>query len=254
MASTPHRKTASIFVSEASIVLSSRNSVCSPVKSSSAIDIGSGQDFVDHYAILEVKADATSTEIREAFRALRKVYFQTDAIKYRALEAAFATLLDPEARQAYDSVYCARALGELAEQSKHGRKDSALSNNARIAAVLEEEDEQQQQQESELAKLREIEAARLRDIEAARQREMEAARQQEMEEARLAAELEEAKRQDPNWGLKHHTRLHEPLIGTQPYHSYIPILEAYEGREMHPVWKCSRVRYILQAAANSTPR
>jgi len=66
-------------------------------------------------------------------------------------------------------------------------------------------------------------------------------------------EMEAARSQDPNWGLKRHRRLYEPVIGTQPYTSYIPIISAYDGRQRHPVLGCRRPVYVGQIAVNARP-
>ncbi|KAF2792778.1 hypothetical protein K505DRAFT_191660, partial [Melanomma pulvis-pyrius CBS 109.77] len=39
------------------------------------------------------------------------------------------------------------------------------------------------------------------------------------------------------------TVVYGPLIGTRPYHSYIPLLEVYDGRDVHPKLKCGRPKY-----------
>jgi hypothetical protein len=64
-------------------------------------------DFTDHYAVMGLDNWATSEEIKTAFRRLRGTYFNTDAAKYRALQAAFDVLANREARWSYD-----RAWGE----------------------------------------------------------------------------------------------------------------------------------------------
>jgi hypothetical protein len=66
-------------------------------------------------------------------------------------------------------------------------------------------------------------------------------------------EEEDTRTDDPNWGLKRHRRLYEPVMGTQPYSSYIPILEVYDGRQRHPVLGCRRPVYLGEAAVNSRP-
>lgn len=169
--------------------------------------------FVDHYAILELDIHASEDSIRTAYRRLRVVYFQSDAKKYRALQAAFDVLMDPEARQAYDLNYSAHApavasIGEVMEQPKHGRKDSGHSSrgtDAQMTIVEEEED---------------IKAKRT---------------------------------QDPNWALKRHCRLHDPVYGTQPYHSFIPVLHVYQFQVQHPLLKCRRPMYVGQLAQNACP-
>lgn len=65
-------------------------------------------EFIDHYAVMGVDNWATSEEIKTAFRRLRGTYFNTDAVKYRALQAAFDVLADREARWTYDGVWRGR--------------------------------------------------------------------------------------------------------------------------------------------------
>lgn len=77
--------------------------------------------FADHYRTLGLDHWATSEEIKTAYRQLREEYFNTDAIKYRALQAAYAVLVDWEARRAYDVVYRER-LGVPGPPSAVGRK------------------------------------------------------------------------------------------------------------------------------------
>lgn len=220
IASSPtmqHTKRASIYVSDASIILAHRTPLVSPLSPHDTLLSPSsegGSDFVDHYAILELGPQASDDNITSAFRRLRGVYFQSDATKYKALTAAFDVLRDPEARQAYDLNYRARAsapsslfsIGEVMEQSKHERKDSAMGDDAAPMDTLEEEE----------------------DIEALRSL-------------------------DPNWALRRHRRLYEPLMGTMPYQSYVPILSAYGDRRSHPFLKCTRPSYVGRMAGNARP-
>lgn len=145
-----HSKRASIYVSDASIILAQRAPIVSPTSSQDALLSPSNEtlDCADHYAILELDPQATTEHVKSAYRRLRVVYFQSDAKKYRALQAAFDTLMDPQARQAYDADYIARAselssIGQVSEQSKHERKDSATYPDAAMAAVSEEEDSEE---------------------------------------------------------------------------------------------------------------
>jgi hypothetical protein len=62
-------------------------------------------EFIDHYAVMGVDNWATSEEIKTAFRRLRGTYFNTDAVKYRALQAAFDVLADRDARRTYDGMW-----------------------------------------------------------------------------------------------------------------------------------------------------
>jgi curved DNA-binding protein CbpA len=207
-----HMKRSSIYVSDASILLSHKNNVLSPVSPHDSLSPTSdAPDFIDHYASLELESNASIDDVRAAFRRLRGLYFSTDAVKYRAAQAAFDVLANPAARQDYDSIYRARpvsntsSLGAFMEQFKHGRADSAHGDDAAMPVVSEEE---------------EAEAARL---------------------------------EDPNWALKRHKRLYEPVIGTQLYTSYIPILEDYYGVQRHPVLKCRRPVYLGEMAINARP-
>ncbi|KAF2277662.1 uncharacterized protein EI97DRAFT_432520 [Westerdykella ornata] len=59
----------------------------------------------DHYAVLHLDTWATSEEIKSSYRSLRAEYFRSDPAKYRALQAAYAVLVDAEARRKYDVVY-----------------------------------------------------------------------------------------------------------------------------------------------------
>lgn len=205
-----HMKRSSIYVSDASILLQHKNPMLSPVKpTGSASPASSTPDFIDHYASLELSSNASIDEVRSAFRRLRGLYFSTDAVKYRAAQAAFDVLANPAARQDYDQLYRARPLSTASSDpfttpSKHGRADSAHGDEA--MAVLSEEEE--------------IEAARA---------------------------------MDSNWGLKRHRRLYEPVTGTQPYASFIPILKVYDGYERHPVLGSRRPVYVGGMAVNARP-
>jgi curved DNA-binding protein CbpA len=147
-------------------------------------------EAVDHYAILELGPTASADDVKAAYRRLRVVYFSSDATKYRALQAAFDVLMDPEARQVYDKDYQARgadpsSIEEVVELGKHGRKDSAHGDEP---AILEEEEEEAERTE------------------------------------------------DPNWGLKRHHPTHEPLLGTQPYQSYVPIPTSLLPKSRSPTY------------------
>lgn len=168
-------------------------------------------DFIDHYANLELEPNASIDEVKAAFRRLRGQYFTTNAVKYRAAQAAFDVLANPAARQDYDSIYRARpapsttSLDGVMESSKHGRTDSAHGDEAAMPVLSEEE------------------------------------------------EVEAARSHGPNWALKRHRRLYEPVMGTQPYASYVPILAMYDGFQRHPVLGCRRPVYIGDAAVNARP-
>lgn len=171
-----------MYISDASIILAQRAPMVSPVAQDSLLSPSNEtpDSAIDHYAILELDFHAPVEDVKASYRRLRGVYFHSDAKKYRALQAAFDTLMDPEARQAYDLNYVPPSLPGM-EQSKHERKDSGLGGTAGMAAVPEEEYFE-----------------------------------------------EDLRSDDPNWALKRHRRLYEPMIGTQPYHSYIPLPGSYD--------------------------
>ncbi|KAF2257012.1 hypothetical protein BU26DRAFT_575424 [Trematosphaeria pertusa] len=99
---------AGVFLSPASAALSHSHShsTSSSSSSSSLSAIPSiDQEFQNYYAILRLDHWATSEEIKDAYRKLRAEYFHTDAGKYRALQEAYAVLVDRNARWNYDCVY-----------------------------------------------------------------------------------------------------------------------------------------------------
>lgn len=66
-------------------------------------------------------------------------------------------------------------------------------------------------------------------------------------------EPEAARGRDSNGALKRHRRLYEPVVGTQPYASFVPILKSYGSSERHPVLGCRRPVYIGHVAVNARP-
>lgn len=211
--SMQHTKRASIYVSDASILLTQRTPIVSPISPHDSLLSPSNEGPADHYGILELDVHASDDEIRAAYRRLRVVYFQSDAKKYRALQAAFDTLMDPEARQAYDVTYPAQApavgdIRETMEPTKHERKDSGHSSSGKLAdlVILEEEEV-----------------------------------------------VEEARDDDPNWALKRHRKLQEPEIGTEPYPSFVPVLQVYQYRARHPSLQCRRPTYQGDLACHAYP-
>jgi hypothetical protein len=139
-----HTKRGSIYVSDASILLQQRTPMVSPTSPADSLSpTGESPDAIDHYAILEITPQASTDDVKAAYRRLRVLYFTSDAKKYRALQAAFDTLMDPEARQAYDSIYQApsslSSIDGIMQQAKHGRQDSAHGDDAVIPEEEEEE-------------------------------------------------------------------------------------------------------------------
>jgi hypothetical protein len=138
-----HIKRASIYVSDASILLQQRTPMVSPTSPADSMSpTGESSEAIDHYAILEITPQASTDDVKAAYRRLRVLYFTSDAKKYRALQAAFDTLMDPEARQAYDANYQApsslSSIDGIMQPAKHGRQDSAHGDDA----VIPEEEEE----------------------------------------------------------------------------------------------------------------
>lgn len=159
----------------------------------------------DHYAILEITPRATTDEVKAAYRRLRVVYFSSDAKKYRALQAAFDVLMDPQSREAYDATYQPAAappvslasIGEILDSGKLWRQDSAHGDDP----VIPEEDEDDDEQ---------------------------------------------VRTDDPNWGLKRYHFVHEPVLGSMPYMSYIPLPN-------YSLPLCGTPRYTGEFAINALP-
>ena len=240
-------KRSSVYVSEASSLLSHRNSVISPVGQSPYDSLFSPTsdhsrllspeptEFVDHYAVLQVSSSATIDEIKAAFRKLRVAYFQSDAKKYRALTTAMELMADEEARAEYDEVYQAHMGGATTpltpysslpaglESPKHGRKDSGHS-----AGSLHED----------------IDAIPI----------PEEIPEEEEEELPQQSNDDIRNHDDPNWGLKRHHRVfanYAPYYGTQPYDSFVPIPTAYETYTRHPRLRCRRPSYLGDGLARN---
>ncbi|EMD88938.1 hypothetical protein COCC4DRAFT_60395 [Bipolaris maydis ATCC 48331] len=192
-----HTKRASIYVSDASVILAQRTPMASPISSPDSMydPALESPDAVDHYAILEITPKATTDDVKAAYRRLRVVYFSSDAKKYRALQAAFDTLMNPETREVYDANYQPRpaaptslaSIGEILDPGKHWRQDSAHGDDPAIPEEEEEEEEQLQQLQEE------------------------------------PEEPQQVRNDDPNWGLKHYNPRYEPVLGSEPYMSYIPL-------------------------------
>ncbi|KAJ8116311.1 hypothetical protein OPT61_g2218 [Boeremia exigua] len=240
-------KRSSVYVSEASTLLSHRNSVVSPVGRSpydSLFSPGSDAsrllspeptEFVDHYAILEVGPAASIDEIKAAFRRLRVAYFQSDAKKYRALTTAMELMADEEARAEYDEVYRAQVGGAPMpitpysslpaglESPKHGRKDSghsagSLHEDTYTITVPEDVPEEEEEEEEE------------------------------------PQSNEDTRNDDPNWALKRHHRVftnYAPYYGTEPYDSFVPVPTAYETYSRHPRLRCRRPSYLGDGLARN---
>ncbi|PSN69049.1 hypothetical protein BS50DRAFT_586405 [Corynespora cassiicola Philippines] len=207
-----------VYVTAASATLPATSSPSTPNPSS---------EFVDHYAVLGLDAWATSEEIKAAHRKLRAKFFQTDATKYQALQAAYAALVDLEARHAYDEKYRFRKGMpappplETDTHTKHIAEVDACTNvHAKIDA-----DAVGQEEEGERSGT----------------------------EQRHAEEQQGARDEDPNWGLRNYNPIYAPVLGTQPYQSWIPLSEAYGQESKHPTLACGRPKYVLTEARYSIP-
>lgn len=241
-------KRSSVYVSEASSLLSHRNSVVSPVGRSPYDSLFSPTsdpsrllspeptEFVDHYAILEVGPEATIDEIKAAFRRLRVAYFQSDAKKYRALTTAMELMADEEARAEYDEVYRAQVGGAPTpitpysslpaglESPKHGRKDSghsagSMQEEVNVITVPEEVPEEEEEDDEEPHQSN-----------------------------------EDTRNDDPNWALKRHHRVfanYAAYYGTEPYDSFVPVPTAYETYSRHPRLRCRRPSYLGDGLARN---
>jgi cobalamin-dependent methionine synthase I len=96
------------------------------------------------------------------------------------------------------------------------------------------------------------EERRLEEEEQRRREEEDERRCVEEEEQRRAEEEEQCRREaDPNWGLKHFSPLYQPLIGSEPYHSFVPVAVEYELREKKP--RSRRPTYLGEIAVKAAP-
>lgn len=182
--------------------------------------------FPDHYAILGLDKYCTADEVKDSFRKMRAEYFATDVSKYRQLQSAYAVLIDVEARREYDSIYCAMKgiLPSAQVWGDHEIRNSncSVSKSVVMAAVS--------RIDAQTSSLQEEEVAPKTDI--------------GREEQRAPRDMN-----TQNWALKHFRPQYEPLIGSRPYHSFIPIAAGYE----HGSLQSSRPTYIGKIAAMSNP-
>jgi curved DNA-binding protein CbpA len=220
--------------------------------------------FVDHYAILDLDRYATSEEIKAAHRNLREDYFRTDAQKYAALQAAYAVLVDWDARREYDIMYRkefglpappeAKVSGKveamiakvekasLAEVEKEKRLTLAIGIPAAPTSEEEEEDVHVSPRDfpspTPSSPLEELAYERGDSL---------------AEQLREEEDLDEDRDQDPNWALKHSTPKFTSVLGSRPYPSFVPVARAYEGRKTHRELGCARPRYEGGIAGNARP-
>ncbi|ORY00380.1 hypothetical protein BCR34DRAFT_606280 [Clohesyomyces aquaticus] len=220
--------------------------------------------FTDHYAILRLGPSASAADIKAAYRNLRVEYFNTDAGKYRTLQAAFDVLVDGEARSGYDRVWrCIMGVGNLEIAASAGGDASAPLRvtdhvqrlNAKLGLAVDMDirtrtiEIQEDEVLKEIAEKEKAEAQALLAQESAR-KEREAQAQRAIDES-LKSEQEEQAKKDAGKGKKARIAAYKPVIGTKPYHSYIPIAVAYGDSKSHPRLLCWRPRYVLWRAKNS---
>lgn len=186
----------------------------------SPLSFSHAEDFIDHYAIMELDCWATSEEIKNAHRHLRVKYFKTDLKKYRALQAAFDILANSEARHTYDTIY---------RSMKGMPVPPPLNSASPPPSTLLATDAQPTRMESPV------------DFD-------------EVTEAVEKVNMEAEGEKDPNAALKKFTWEGKiAMLGTQPYQSFVPILAAYEGLDEHLHYRCSRPKYVLTFAKNALP-
>jgi curved DNA-binding protein CbpA len=212
--------------------------------------------FVDHYAILQLDNWATSEEIKAAYRRLRVEFFRTDAVKYRALQAAFDVLADREARWSYDRMYRGRkglpvpvGLDAGAGGMTNGKGEGTATARGKdqgkgtvIGKVRALEDSIQTQ--TFAAAVKSVDTAPLRAVEA---------EVEDLETTMQAMDVRDP--DDANWALKRYSVRQgaSSVMGTCPYHSFVPMLQVYEGRAKHPKLKCTRPRYVGGMARMAVP-
>jgi curved DNA-binding protein CbpA len=106
---------------------------------------------VSYYQLLNVRPDAGTTELRQAFRTLSKRYHpdttelppREAAVRFQQLQRAYATLVDPDQRRAYDAALREAAMARVPPpvvlRSRPTRRDAtrrALSGGEWFALLL----------------------------------------------------------------------------------------------------------------------
>ena len=218
---------------------------------------------LDHWCTVE--------EVKLQYRKLRVEYFASEPSKYHQLQAAYSILVDPESRREYDAVYRVRIglpppsndslttsfnSNERRETTAERAdnlliKSDASPHEAAIVKTAVAHIEAQAPQrhaakpltvpktsKSETTLLREDGQPDLPDV--------------IRPDGQCLQEKDEphTRESDPNWGLKHFSHIYKPLIGSRPYHSYIPIAEVYKRSN-----KCKGHRpiYVRNIAAMALP-
>ncbi|KAF2177195.1 hypothetical protein K469DRAFT_697399 [Zopfia rhizophila CBS 207.26] len=204
----------SLYLSSASASLSRK-----PPRSARTPNISHATaEFVNHYAVMGLDIWASYDDIVHAHRKLRAEYFKTDAGMYRKLQAAFDLLADREARSVYDKQY--RTI--MGVQPPLPLPSCENENDNALALAIEEDLELSPAAPATgTAEMVHDEQGFLAD------------KQYESEVSKKVKYI--------------------PVIGTRPYHSYIPIHTDYTDRATHPRMLCARPKYVLVRAKLSKP-
>ncbi|KAF1963031.1 hypothetical protein CC80DRAFT_399050 [Byssothecium circinans] len=183
------------------------NHVCA---STSIPSTSTSAAFVDYYEVLSLDPWATPEHIKSRHRQLRGEFFRTNPDKYRALQAAYAVLMDPEAKLLYDTAYLQR----LGLPPPRPLTPSPASTPASTPPPTSTQSPV----------------------------------------STASSPVAALQKRDPNWGLKHYNPVFEPVLGSEPYHSFVPMSEVYMhmyGKD--PTAKCSVPRYRGDFAINAQP-
>jgi len=229
-------------------------------------------NFPDHYLCLQLDHQCTVEEVKVQYRKLRVGYFATEPAKYKQLQAAYSTLVDPQTRQEYDAVYRVRIglpplpqgstatpsdyveqkeikskrAGSLSVELHHSSHESAIVKTA-VAHI-----EAQTSLPHENKHLIRTTASSPQETDLREEEEQQHLSDMSRPEQQYGREEDElpARKTDPNWGLKHFSPVFKPLIGSRPYCSYIPMPEGYKRGSKQ---KCLVPRYIGTIATLALP-
>jgi curved DNA-binding protein CbpA len=198
-------------------------------------------EFVDYYKVLDLDHWATTDEIKAKHRKLRADYFTSAPKKYRTLQAAYAVLVDQEARLQYDTVY-RRRMGVPEPPSLKTITTTTASSEVPSITTTSSPPPLHTRQDSGVARVSLVKGM-VEELE----KEMKPVEEEIKPVDKVAIVPDKSRTDDPNWALKHPNHVYEPLTGTRLYHSFVPISLAYEGgRGMGP-------KYVGVIAVNARP-
>lgn len=230
-------------------------SYCLSSASASLVPSESLANFPDHYLCMQLDYRCTVEEVKVKYRKLRVEYFATEPAKYKQLQAAYSTLVDPETRQEYDAVYRVRIGLSPLPQGSTGipsnyieKKEMKVERAGNLSVEMHH-----LSHESAIVKtaVANIEAQTLQPC---ANKPLAVTTACSPQETHLCEKEEEdelrARKTDSNWGLKHFAPIYNPLIGSRPYCSYIPMPEGYKRGFKQ---KCHRPRYTGTIAALALP-